>query len=224
MTTAFIIISLILIFIIGLRTLIIRYNSLNESYEFANEYRRKFIDLSNYYFKTYDSWNRRGQIDSDLYMWLTKNVNRIQADLGYLGIMHFVAPFQIYQISNYQIVINTIPKFRSGEVKDFDVDSADDCLLRYIGALEQIINRLKKKIRNPLIWFKEGFQQIVSLPLYILNWFGILEDRTIRKVVTNYFFKMLSGIGGIVAFVSALVTIIQGKEAVLFYIKQLLHR
>jgi hypothetical protein len=218
MTTTIIIIF-ILIFSIGLITLLRRQNKYVQKHNFAFDYREKFIELSNKYFATI--YDRNGTLDSELYMWLTKNVNKMQADLGHLGTMHYVAPFQIYQIKNYQIVINTLPKFRNGQVEDFDINSADDSLLRYIGVLEKALESIRKKIKNPIICFKEGFQEVISLPLYIFNWFGLLSDNSVSKVTTNIIFKIFAGISGLVAFASGIVTIVQGKEQMISLINKI---
>lgn len=222
--TLIVIIIFIVVLAVGFLTLLKSYKRLVEKHNFAFEYREKFISLSNKYFETFDGWNKSGSVDSNIYMWLTKNVSTIQIDLGHLGTMHYVAPFQIYQISNYQIIINTLPKFRTGKVQLFDADSADDCLLRYLGILETAITSINKKLKNPFIWFKDGFQEIISLPIYVLNWFGIFSDSTTKKVTTNSFFKLLTGLGSLVTFVSGLVTIIQGEEQVLTFVKHLIHK
>lgn len=57
----------------------------------------------NSYFQSYSYNNRFSDIDFDLYEWLTKNVNRMQIDLGTFGsygwnkeyYMHSSFPFQI---------------------------------------------------------------------------------------------------------------------------------
>lgn len=222
--TTIIIFTFLFILVVGLITIIRRYKNFIDRHNFAADYRGKLIQLANKYFKNYDSWNRQGDLDGDLYMWLTKNVNKIQDDLGGLGTMHYVAPFQIYQIRNYQIIINTLPKFRTGQIENFDIHSSDDCLLRYIGVLEKVLESIKKKLKNPIAWFKEGFQEIISLPIYILNWFGILSDTAVSKVTTNVTFKILAGIAGLVTFLSGIVTIIQGKDQTISFIRQLLHK
>lgn len=218
--TLIIISSFIVVVVLGFITIRRRYTLLIEQYNFASRYRMNFMNFVNKYFENFDSWNRRGNLDSDLYVWLTKNANRIQGDLGNLGTMDYVAPFQIYHIKNYQILINTIPKFRAGKVEDFDINSADDCLLRYIGILETVLVQLRKKMINPVIWFKEGFQFLISLPLYIFNWFGIVSDATVSKVTANVVFRLLAGVSGLVTFASGIVTIIQGKEQTVLFLKQ----
>jgi hypothetical protein len=86
------------------------------------------------------------------------------------------------------------------------------------------LESIKKKLKNPIAWFKEGFQEIISLPIYLLNWFGILSDTTVSKVTTNVIFKILAGIAGLVTFISGIVTIIQGKDQTISFIRQLFHK
>jgi hypothetical protein len=61
----------------------------------------------------------------------------------------------------------------------------------------------------------------MTLPLYIFNWFGLMSDRTVAKVSRNVIWRLLAGIGGLVAFISGIVTIIQGKEQTILLFKQL---
>ena len=213
--TLYIILIFISIFIIGFSTIWKRFADYCKMLEFANLYRVNFIQLSNKYFESYDRWNSQGIIDSELYIWLTKNVNRMQSDVGEQGRMHYVGPWQTYQVKNYQIIINTLPKFRHGTVENFDVSSTDDCLLRHSGVVEDLISQVKQKLKNPVIWFQEGFKQIISIPIYLLNWFGIINSTTTTRLVRNRVYSVFVGIGGIVTFISGLVTIVQGKKGAL---------
>jgi hypothetical protein len=130
--------------------------------DFAAEYRNKYFEFANKYFQTYDRYSNSIDFDSDLYIWLTMNVNKIQSNLGNFGRMDIIAPYQAYSVSNYQIVINTLPKFRDGSILDFDTSSVDDCLLRYIGYLEDNKQYTEKDLKNPIVWFREGFQYLLS--------------------------------------------------------------
>ncbi|MDO3643844.1 hypothetical protein [Mucilaginibacter sp. L3T2-6] len=189
---------------------------------FAIEYQNKFILLANNYCSSYDRWDSHGQVNQEIYIWLTKNVNQIQSDLGYQGMMTYVGPWQRYRVDNYQILINTLPKFRNNQIADFDIHASDDALLRHIGVTEDSITFLKKDLRNPIIWFREGFKQLLGFPVYLLNWFGILSDSATHKVIRNVIFKFIAGIGALVTFVSGLVTIIQGKEQALSLLNNML--
>jgi len=223
MTTA-IITVFILILVIGFVSLFRLYNKLEEKYTFTNEYRDRLTSLATKYFESYDSWAKKGAVDSDLYIWLTKNVNRMQNLLGQLGIVNFVAAYQVYHIKNYEIIINTVPKFRLGTVETQDMHYADDCLLRFIGVMEKQLLTSKKKLINPFIWFKQGTQEVLSLPIYIFHWFGIISTTTTGKLTTNVFFRLFAGISALVALISGLVTIIQGKEQTALLIRHLIFK
>lgn len=161
-----------------------------------------------------------GKIDPEKYVWLTKNANKMQVMLGQTGLMEYVGPFQRYKVSGYSIVLNTLPKFRDKSITEFDVNSVDDCLLRYIGIAEELKSEKQKQLKNPILWLKQGFKELFALPIYVVNWFGIIPDRAVGKITSNLFFNILVGIGAFVTFISGLVTIIQGKEQTIGFIKE----
>lgn len=214
----------IAILVIGYFTLRKRYFQFDVDHKFAYEYREEFIVFANHYFGNHNQFPREQKIDHEKYIWLTKNVNKIQEIMGQHGRMYYVAAFQMYKVPNYEIIVNTIPKFRDGKVTDFDISSVDDALLRYLGAVENLLNELSKKLRNPFIWFRVGFQEVISLPFYVLRMFGILTERGVSRVISSSIYRVLAGIGGLVAFLSGIVTIIVGKEQTIEYLKSIFGR
>jgi hypothetical protein len=235
MITAIIISGILVIFIIGFVQVYNRHNRVVKKIDFAGEYRNKFVEFANKYFKTHDRWSRSGDLDGELYVWLTMNVSKIQSYVGSFGVMSYKPAFQNYMINNYQIIINTIPKFREGQVESFDVGSVDDCLLRYIGHLEEYQKDTQRNLRNPIIWFREGFREILSIPIFILSWFGIISNRTLNsikdsliyKVTLNsikdsLIYKVTSGLIALVTLVSGIVTIIVGYDQTLKFINKIL--
>lgn len=87
MITTIIILSILLVFVIGFYQV---YNrKIVKKIDFAGEYRNKFIDFANKYFKTHDRWNRSGDLDEELYVWLTMNISKIQNHVGSFGIMSY---------------------------------------------------------------------------------------------------------------------------------------
>lgn len=221
MTTLLIILSILFVLIIGFVRVFKRHKRTTQRHEFAFEYREKFIQFTNKYLKTYDRWSRAGDFDNNLYVWLTKNVNRIQSEIGVIGVMDYIAPFQTYKVSNYQIIVNTLPKFRDGQIENFDVNSVDDCLLRYLGHIEERSKETFRNLRNPVIWFRIGFQEILSIPLFILNWFGIFSKHTVNNIMDSILYKIFTGIIALVTLISGIVTIIQGKEQTLELLRKL---
>lgn len=221
MTTTIIIIGILLIFLIGFIQLFRTHSRTRKKHEFASEYRNKFIEFANKYFEQYDKWSKTGNLDNELYVWLTKNVSKIQNYVGGFGVMSYKPAFQNYMINNYQLIINTIPKFREGQVENFDVTSVDDCLLRYIGHIEERIEDTFKNLKNPIIWFRIGFQEIISIPLFILNWFGIFSKSRVNGIMESAIYKIFTGIIALITLLSGIVTIIQGKEKTIEYINRM---
>lgn len=220
--TTLIILSLISIFLYGLFIINKRRIRYIKNTNFAFEYRETFIDFCNIFYKTYDSHWSPGTIDNDKYIWLTKNVGKIQAIVGHTGVLDsYITPFHTAHFRNYQIIINTLPKFKDGTIKDFDVNAVDNCLIRYVGNMEESIELVVKKMKNPIVWFREGFKEVISLPIYILNWFGLIPDNVLRKVSSNVLYNIITSIGGFIAFISAIVTIIQGRQQCLEFIYSL---
>lgn len=221
MMPTIIILGILTVFITGFVQIYNRHSIVLKKSYFAGEYRSKFIEFSNKYFETYDRWSRTGDFDGQLYVWLTMNVNKIQSNLGRFGIMDYIAPLQTFRVSNYQIVINTIPKFRDGTVKDFDVNSVDDCLLRYIGYLEEYSQNTQQNLRNPIVWFREGFREILSVPIFILSWFGIISNRTVNLIKDSLIYKVISGLIALLTLASGLVTIVVGYDQTLEFVNRL---
>lgn len=224
MITALMISGIIAIFIIGFIQVYNRHNRVVKKIEFADEYRYKFVEFSNKYFESYDRWSRSGNFDGEKYVWLTMNVSRIQNNLGTFGIMDYIAPFQTYKVSNYQIVINTIPKFRDGSIQDFDVNSVDDSLLRYIGYLNEYQKDTLRNLKKPLIWFREGFREILSIPIFILSWFGIINNRTLNSIKNSLIYKVISGLIALVTLISGIVTIVVGYDQTIEFINRILNK
>lgn len=224
MITTLIILGILTVLIIGFVQVYNRNSRVVKKIDFAGEYRNKFIEFSNKYFETYDRWSRAGDFDGQLYVWLTTNVSRIQGNLGSFGIMDYIAPFQTYRVSNYQIIINTLPKFREGQVQNSDAGSVDDCLLRYIGYLEDYNKETEKDVKNPIVCFREGFKVIICIPLFIISLFGIFSRRTVDNIMDSVIFKIFAGFTALVTLVSGLVTIVVGYDQTVKFIFGLINR
>lgn len=205
----------ILCFLLGLRLLINVRSDYRKNLNFITEYRSKFIEMNNLYFKNYDKYCKQGEVDQSLYNWLIKNSTKAQAILGYLGMIDYIAPFQTHKVKNFQVVLNIIPKYREQRIEDTFVNILDDCLLRYIGVAEGALVANERSTKNPLVWFKLGFNQVLSLPLTILSTFNIITNTAAERIKSNAVYKILSGFTALMALIASLVTIIQGEGAIL---------
>lgn len=101
--------------------------------------------------------------------------------------------------------------------------SFDDCILRYLGYLEERSKATRNKLKNPIIWFRVGFQEIISIPLYIFNWFGIFSKRSVNAIMESSLYKIFNGFTTLIVLISGIVTIIQGKEKTIEFIKEFLN-
>lgn len=206
----------LLVLIFGFVKILKRLNSKISEINFTSEYRNTFVEFATQYLNPEDK-----QFNGEKYLWLTKNANKIQSNIGHTGMMDYIAPFRSHIIKNYQIILNTLPKFRDGSVESFDINSVDDALIRYVGDLEELEGYYRKRIKNPLIWFQEGVNEILGLPLLILTSFGILSQRSMYRIKHNIIFRVISGIVGLTSFIAAIVTIIQGKEQTIQFFQNL---
>jgi hypothetical protein len=222
MVTALIISGLIIVLLTGLILTFRRHSKILKDLDFAREYREKFVEFVNHYFKNNDRWSNKGNIDGENYVWLTMNVNKIQNKVGGFGIMTYKPAYQNYMINNYQLIVNTLPLFREGKVENFDANSVDDCLLRYLGHLENNTQETFKNLKNPIIWFREGIREILSIPILLLSWFGIFSTRTVNRIIDSTFFKIIAGLFALVTFISGVVTIIVGYEETLAFFQRFL--
>jgi len=208
MITTLIILGILIVFIIGLFQVYKRHSTVVKKIDFASEYRNKFIEFT----KIHRSENFEDDKYGELYIWLTMNVNKIQNMVGTFGKMAYHPSFQNYIIQDYQIIINTIPKFRQRQIEEFDVLSVDDCLLRYIGYLQDYTKETQKNLKNPFIWFREGFREILSIPIFILNWFGIISNQAVNSIKDSLIYKIISGLIALVTLLSGIATLILGFD------------
>ena len=173
---------------------------------FAIDYLNKFREFSKAYLDN-------NNFDSKLYEWLIFNSTKIQTQLGSYGVLAYRPPFANYMFENYQIIVNTLPKMRTGGVHNHDIMAVDDTLMRYIGMLGDIINSSRKNLFNPFIWLRIGIQNILTLPLQIFYWLGILSHSVLIKIKDNIFIKIISAIIIIIiGLIGSIVTITLGWQ------------
>lgn len=222
MITIIIISSTLSVFFIGFVVLFKRHSSIENNIAFAIEYHKRFVEFASKYYKNYNQMGSSGDFDGTLYVWLLKNINKIQNCIGGFGEMIYQPAFRNYIIPDYPIILNTIPKFRTGQVERIDSNAVDDCLIRYIGHQEDYRKETIKYLRNPIIWFREGFREILSIPFIIFNLFGILSNRTVNSLKNSLIYKVVSGLFALVTLISGLVTIIMGYDQTIEFVNRLI--
>jgi len=212
------IISIFITIVIGYIEFYNQIRITKRSILFAIEYQKKFRELSVYYSRKIVVTE---QVYHDLYTWLTKNVTKIQHLIGEFGIINtYSEPFSSYIHHNYELIVNTLPKFRSPNIDEQAVVYVDDCLIRYIGYKEEQLKITKERRKNPCILFITGIKEILALPLRIILWFEIFDKRTFNKAKESLSFKIMSVFISLCVLLSAIVTIIIGWEQVINIFKK----
>ena len=141
-------------------------------------------------------------------------MDKTQRLLGIYGRGLYTAPFGRFQINNYEYILNTVNQMRTGDADSQDLSMCDNMMVRYLGDMSRLIDEEEKRRKNPITWLQLGIQFYISFPIRLLNWFGIISDTSLDKIVSSKFFQVLAGIGGLVGFLASLVTILQGWPAI----------
>ncbi len=212
--------ALLLVLITGFIKIVQSGKALVNDHNFVHGYRQKFIEFVKPYleqptslFGQHFAEQQPLALNWELYHWLVSNMDKTQVMLGVYGIANYSAAFGRYQASNYPYIINTIPQIRTGDADRNDLLACDDMMVRYLGAMNRSIDSEKSRLKKPFVWLQLGIQFYIRLPVGMLYWFGIISNSSFSKITSSQLFKVLAGIGGLVAFLSSLITILQGWPA-----------
>ena len=182
-----------------------KLQNIEKDLNFLTDYRNKFVEMTNKYYEN-------KSLDNQLYTYLIEKSNKTELLLGQSGRVHYMPPFVNYTIPDYPIVLNTIPKFKTGALQNFDISSSDNALVRKIGILkerqESLINT-----DNLKTWFQIGSQAILSFPISLLSFFGIVTTNTLQSITASTIFKVINGIVWLLAFLGTIITIFTGWDA-----------
>ena len=202
------------IIVLGFIVSLFELKSIIDRVEFTNNYHKKFVDLVNEIIEN-KSFNQH------LYFELTLDVNTMQRELGYDGIMSYARDnLRGFATTDYQLLINFLPELKNilNGQDDYVLmhrynQSIRDCdymFNRHLGTLSEIKNSLRKKMHNPFFCFSNGVRIIISLPILLLHWFGFISDETTKRVKCHWIVKLINIIVTLVSFVSGLMSIIMG--------------
>ncbi|QGG57901.1 hypothetical protein [Paenibacillus sp. B01] len=208
---------ILIIFIIGLARSIYDYlqalRKNNYSVEFINIFREFATILI-----------QQEHFESEKYQWLMMNASKMQNMMGSYGIASYKPPFANYMFKNYQLIVNGIREIKdtfqraaSSYGLSFEkrwviesINIVDDALITFVGAMGNYKDEVNKQLKNPLIWLREGVRFVVTSPISLFYWSGLMKYRTYNIISNNFFVKFLSFLIGIVGVVSSIVTIVTG--------------
>ena len=202
------------IMILGFITKSIDFNDAVKRTNLTNQYRNKLITLINGIFLD-------KIFNQQLYYELTSDVKSMQFELGCDGVYAYVTDnLKGFSTSNYQALINFLPELRDvlNNQNNFimmnrysqSAKDCDDMFIRHLGSLNELKKSIKKKLFNPFSCFSDGMKFIVSLPILLLNWLGLISDEYMRKAKRSWLIKLLNVIIILIGLIGSIMSIILG--------------
>lgn len=195
-------ITVIAIFLLGGAQLLRRRAFLVERQKFTHEFQRYFVQFA----------ESRGT-DSESFLWVMKNMDRMQANLGVIGVLDGYRPaYANYIVRNHQILINTLPEIQTGHAHPAMIDSCQVAILRYIGTLDRWVADSNHQLVNPLVYLKEGVSTIISLPIYLLSALGLIAIESTERFRLSHFVQFLSMCVVLIGLVGSIIGIVTGWD------------
>jgi hypothetical protein len=153
-------------------------------------------------------------LDINSYDWLIHRSVKMQHTMGAYGVFaHFKPPYQNYAYPNYQIIVNTIPLIHQS-ITTYGLESltydytilVHEAILRHIGVMEDERECLHRDMKNPFTMLRECMQSVLSLPLFILFSFGLLNHQIYDAISSSRILKIVAGLIGFLGTVVGLAT------------------
>ena len=221
MDRVYIIVAILGICIIGAVKINIRIYRIAEMRSAAQEYLNRL-----------GKYVSSGGGDTESYAWLTQKSTIMQRQLGSSGILAaYKPPFANFQYTNYPILLNMLPELRNALADSFALErlanqysaTLQEVMIRHLGEVEEVEMEQRSLLRNPFVWLREGVRAVLSGPLYLLQWFGILSESATNRLIGNFLFRFLSSFTVLIGFIGSVVSIVVGWDQFIGMIGRLLH-
>ncbi|PHC41310.1 hypothetical protein COF09_16485 [Bacillus toyonensis] len=221
------IIILLLLLLIGFIQKMSSLQSIRNKLHFLVTYNNNYVDYLNDYFH-----QPHEDAADELFSYLVRHSQKAQKSLGNIGYVGHRPAFENYIMNNYPVIVNIIPSLRSNRVTDpisssLTQNKIDDEFLHVnhllqmgIGSYEEKEDKIKKEIRNPFILLKAGVQFIVTLPISLMYWTGLIKYSTLNRISNYFIIKLLNFLIILIGFFSAIVTLVTGWEPFMKIINQ----
>lgn len=207
-------IIVISIAILGFILKCIKVKEIKKRLEGTIVYRNKFIDMMN-------ELSQSGKLNMERYLDLVHDVDKMQVELGTDGVLaQMIDPIRGLTYNNYQVLINFFPELRQ-TASDFwllekriisQAGICDDAFIRHCGNLERTLEGIQSAIYNPFSCFAYGIREVVSLPVYVLHWCGIISKQRSEKLTHGWIGKLIQNLIVFIGLMGSLATIILGWD------------
>jgi hypothetical protein len=199
-------VGLIALLGLGLIDLTSELNRLSRKLQFVVEFQQRWVR----YFQAL----QQGQSAPADYTWLAMRQPRMSSELGSADRIDYRAPFAQYIVSNYPALMNTLAAARSGRGAHPDmVNLVDQLLISRGGVIQDRQESLVPKLSNPVYLVGRGLRLVVSFPLLLLAWSGLLPARGLEGARNSLLFRFVQFLAATILVVAAVVTVVIGWSA-----------
>lgn len=201
-----VLVAALLVMLAGLASLVKNRVVLNGKHRFAHQ----FLEKLNEYIKSIGA-------DGGSYAWLIKRSDRLQRQMDPDGPEGICMPGSYYDTC--PVIANMLSDLRSSfthtsfpraSLPGQYGNALIDLLMRHIGEIEDLKGMQITRLMNPFIWLREGIRTVVSLPLTVMHWLGILGERNLQRSLESRSFKVFSAIVTIVVLGAAIIILLIG--------------
>ncbi|PEW67021.1 hypothetical protein CN448_19015 [Bacillus cereus] len=201
-------VTLVLI-LVGFIKNVMKLIKLNKNIEFLGQYTKNYVEYCN----SYLGKKIRSEEENKVYIKLIREAPKAQLLLMDAGYVDYKLAGTWSYISNYQILINTVQTLRNPPAFGREeYEMLYNILVMQVSRIDELGEKTRKEIFNPIILLREGVQFFVTLPISLLFWTGLIKYSTQYKLSNNFFVKLISFLIIIIGLVSSIFTIVLGWE------------
>ncbi len=172
---------------------------------FVDSYIRKFKSFSEAYGERFDPKQ---------YDWLTHRVMKVQVLSGDSNKWRLYGDqFALDAAKKSQGLVSMLDQMGQQPVPIKTVTSTISFLIRYLGVLDDFIERYRRRRLNPLVLFREGIQMIILAPMLAFSWArGAGSEAVLLRVSENPRFRRWVAFFSLVGLVFPVLVMIIGWE------------
>jgi hypothetical protein len=205
-------VGLIALLALGLIDLTSELNRLSRKLQFVVEFQQRWVR----YFQAL----QQGQSAPADYTWLAMRQPRMSSELGSADRIDYRPPFSNYVVSNYPALVNTLAAARSSPGAPPNmVNLVDQLLISLGGVIQYRHESLVSKLSNPLYLVGRGLRLVVSFPLLLLSWSGLLPASSLEGARNSLLFRFVQFLAATILVVAAVVTVVVGWAAFVAQLK-----
>lgn len=209
--------AVILLIIIGGTVKITDVNKIYKDNLFLIEYFKKYTEYLNEFisrdFSVFlkNDAEKNLDMEGELFAFLMGKAGKAQNTLGSNG---YLSNYQHGNmiLSRYQLLINTIPNLRFPDMYGRDFEMLRNMIHMTITENEGRLEKYRTEIKNPFSLLREGINFLVTSPIRILYWSGVMEYGTFNKLTNNWLLSFINGFIILVGFFGSIITILLGWD------------